>query len=114
MMASTLRARDRLDLTPCRNRLKNLRLSTARRRFRKKFFALESVFEMMRFQRKKNSFLQEKRIQVGRVPKNTLRPIHTRGFAPGACFRLILHVSVHTRERFQVRSICPGSLLPNI
>ena len=26
----------------------------------------------------------------------------------------ILHVSVHTRERFQVRSICPGSLLPNI
>ena len=43
-----------------------------------------------------------------------LRPIHTRGFAPGACSRLILHVSVHTREHFQVRSICPGSLLPNI
>ena len=43
-----------------------------------------------------------------------LRPIHTRDFAPGACSRLILHVSVHTRERFQVRSICPGSLLPNI
>ena len=29
-----------------------------------------------------------------------LRPIHTRGFAPGACSRLILHVSVHMRERF--------------
>ena len=43
-----------------------------------------------------------------------LRSIHTRGFAPGACSRLILHVSVHTRERFQVRSICPGSLPPNI
>ena len=38
-----------------------------------------------------------------------LRPIHTRGFAPGECSRLILHVSVHTRERFQVRSICPGA-----
>ena len=43
-----------------------------------------------------------------------VRPIHTRGFAPGACPRFILHVSVHTRERFQVRSIFPGSLLPNI
>ena len=45
-----------------------------------------------------------------------LRPIHTRGFAPGACSRLILHVSVHTctRKRFQVRSICAGSLLQNI
>ena len=70
MMASTLRARDRLDPTPCRNRFKNLRLSTARRRFRKKIFALESVFEMMRFQRKKKIFLQQKGIQVGRVPKN--------------------------------------------
>lgn len=69
MMASTLSARDRLDPTPCRNR-KNLRLSTARRRFRKKIFALESVFEMMRFQRKKKIFLQQKGIQVGRVPKN--------------------------------------------
>ena len=52
------------------------------------------------------------------VPRLTsqieLRPIHTRGFAPGACARLILHVSVHTRERFQVRSICPGSLLPRM
>ena len=40
-----------------------------------------------------------------------LRPIHTRGFAPGACSSLILHVSVHTRERFQVRSIsvAPGA-----
>ena len=36
------------------------------------------------------------------------------GFCSGPCSRLILHVSVHTRERFQVRSICPGSLLPNI
>ena len=26
------------------------------------------------------------------------RPIHTRGFAPRACARLILHVSVDTRE----------------
>ena len=25
------------------------------------------------------------------------------------CSRIILHVSVHTRERFQVRSICPGT-----
>ena len=33
----------------------------------------------------------------------SLRPIHKGGFAPGACSRLILHVSVHTRERFQVR-----------
>ena len=48
------------------------------------------------------------------VCKKSLRPMHIRGFAPGACSRLILHVSVHTRERFQVRSICPGSLLPNI
>ena len=40
-----------------------------------------------------------------------LRPIHTRGFAPGACSRFILYVSVHTRERFQV---CPWSLLLNI
>ena len=36
------------------------------------------------------------------VPRLTsqieLRPIHTRGFAPGACSRLILHVSIHTRE----------------
>ena len=37
-----------------------------------------------------------------------------RGFAPGACSRLILHVSVHTRERFQDRSLFPGSFLPNI
>ena len=43
-----------------------------------------------------------------------LRPIHTRGFAPRASSSLILHVSVHTKERFQVHSICPGSLLPNI
>ena len=28
--------------------------------------------------------------------------------------RLILHVSVYTRERFQVRSICSGSLLQNV
>ena len=42
-----------------------------------------------------------------------LRPIH-KGFAPGACSRLILHGSEHKRERFQVRSICPGILLPNI
>ena len=48
------------------------------------------------------------------TPPRPLRPIHKRGFAPGPCSRLILHVSVHTRERFQVRSICPGSLLPNI
>ena len=34
------------------------------------------------------------------LPKTPLRPIHTRGFAPGACSRLILHVSVHMRERF--------------
>ena len=44
-----------------------------------------------------------------------LRPIHTPRIllpehAPGS----FLHVSVHTKERFQVRSICPGSLLPNI
>ena len=37
-----------------------------------------------------------------------------RGFAPVARSRIILHASVHTRERFQFRSICPGSLLPNI
>ena len=43
-----------------------------------------------------------------------LRPIHTRGFAPRASSSLIFHMSVHTREHFQVRSICPGSLLPNI
>ena len=36
------------------------------------------------------------------------------GFAPGACSRVILHVSVHTREHFQVCSICPGILHPNI
>ena len=46
--------------------------------------------------------------------KATKFVLHTRGFAPGACSSLILHVSVHTRERFQVRSICPGSFLPNI
>ena len=45
---------------------------------------------------------------------NGLKAAHVRGFAPGACSRLILHVSVHTRERFQVRSICPGSFLTNI
>ena len=45
---------------------------------------------------------------------NRLRPIHTRVFAPEACSRLILHVSEHKRERFQVRSIYPGVLLPNI
>ena len=39
------------------------------------------------------------------------RPTHPRGFAPGARSRLFLHVSVHTRERFQVPSICPGSIL---
>ena len=27
--------------------------------------------------------------------KTTYRPIHTRGFAPGACSRLILYLSVH-------------------
>ena len=48
------------------------------------------------------------------TPPRPLRPIHKRGFAPGPCSRLILHVSVHTRERFQVCSTCPGSLLPNI
>ena len=42
-------------------------------------------------------------------PMRLFRPMHTKGFAPGACSRLILHVSVHTRERFQVRSICPGA-----
>ena len=39
---------------------------------------------------------------------------HSADFAPGACSRLILHVSVHTKERFQVRSICSRRLLPNI
>ena len=34
-----------------------------------------------------------------------LRPTDTRGFAPRACSRLILNMSIHTRERFQVRSI---------
>ena len=38
-----------------------------------------------------------------------LRPIHTRGFAPGACPRLILHVSVHTRERFHLAQFAPGA-----
>ena len=38
-----------------------------------------------------------------------LRPIHTRGFASGASSSLTLHVSVHTRGRFQVCSICPGN-----
>ena len=46
--------------------------------------------------------------------KATKFVLYTRGFAPGACSSLILHVSVHTRERFQVRSISPGSFLPNI
>ena len=40
---------------------------------------------------------------LAQICLKTLGPIHTRGFAPGACSRLILHVSVHTRERFQVR-----------
>ena len=31
----------------------------------------------------------------------------------GFCSWVILHVSVHTREHFQVCSICPGILLPN-
>ena len=45
---------------------------------------------------------------------NGLKAAHTRVFAPGACSRLILHVSVHMRERFEVCLICRGSLLPNI
>ena len=58
---------------------------------------------------------REKHIIVIFLPTfNDLKAAHKRGFAPGACSRLILHVSVHMRERFQVRSICPGSLLPNI
>ena len=43
-----------------------------------------------------------------------LRPLHTGGFAPGVCSGVILYVSVHRREHFQVCSICPGILHPNI
>ena len=38
------------------------------------------------------------------------RPIHTRGFAPGACSRIILHVSVHRRERYLPRELAPKYL----
>ena len=39
-----------------------------------------------------------------------LRPVHTRGFAPGACSRILLHVSVHTRERYLPRELAPKYL----
>jgi len=57
---------------------------------------------------------REKGIIIFFLHLMALRPIHMTGFAPGACSRLILHMSVHTREHFHVCSICPGSLLPNI
>ena len=60
-----------------------------------------------------NEFSKGESIQH-EICDGVLRLIHTRGFAPRACSRLILHMSVDTRESFQVRSICPGSLLPNI
>ena len=40
----------------------------------------------------------------------SVRPIHTRGFAPGAYSSLILHVSVHTRERYLPRELAPKYL----
>ena len=42
-------------------------------------------------------------------PWTALRPIRTRGFAPGACSRLILHVSVHTRSVFKFAQFAPGA-----
>ena len=61
-----------------------------------------------------NKNFQDSGISIPNPSEQELRPIHTTGFAPGACSRLILHGPVQTRERFQVRSICPGILLPNI
>ena len=41
---------------------------------------------------------------------NSLKAEHTRGFAPGACSSIILHVSVHTRERYLPRELAPKYL----
>ena len=71
MMASTLRARNRLDPTPCRNRFKNLRLSTARRRFRKKSSHWRAFLKWCVFREKKIPFCYKSGFRWAEFPSIT-------------------------------------------